>query len=367
MRDIVDRFHSEVEKIFAYNNLMHTTSKLPEWGEFSWNIDQLDCLGFKSEELTYMQSLSKYPKDISSIFKLINESKDYLFACIDITHERLNYVPLENKKSEFYDEDFVMMVNENFFDADYYDFLELYSEENNLEMLLNFFEERYLIKFNRFGVNGQTKEEIEKMIEYDLKIIASEALDMYLQHVCTEYDDLLIFLDKLKTTLHINDLNNTLNVNRQSFILLMSSFDATIFDMTKKLLEERFYQYIAEFCQPDYKLRMKDFENFTSGQDMIDSVVDECLKQQYLKDLFKIYKKLEVFDDKVLFKNLMEITNRRNVHLHKSGICDEQYVTSYNLFSKNKGEYLEISENYLIASIDYCSKFVIKIIDWYEV
>lgn len=366
MRDIMNRFDDEVEKILAYNNLIISMSKLPRWSEMSWNINQLYIFGFANDNLLTLQELSEYPSDIGMIFSFIDEAKEFLINYIDITNDIIKLIPEEIDMSEYFDDEFIMMVNEEFYDADYYDFIEIYKNDDSKENLITFFKKIYLKKFNRFEHIGPSKEIIDKIIEFDLKKIASNALRLYLEQVMNESEDVLVFIDKLKTTLFINDINNTLNANRQSFILLMSTFDATIFDMTKQLLEEHFYQYISDFCESDYKLKVKDFGKFANNQEMISNTVDECLKQKYLKDLIKIYKKLDVLNNKILFKNLMEISNRRNVHLHKSGVCDEQYITSFNLFSKNEGDFLEISENYLMNSIDYCSDIVKKIVEWYE-
>lgn len=366
MLNIKRRFIEEVEKISAYTNLINSMSKLPPWREVSSNLNKLYIFAMESDNLLHLLELYDYPDDTELIESIIEEARTFLLNYIESIIENSKQLTINEQKSQYYDEDFIIMINENFYDADYYDFISIFSESTGIDNLINFYKERYKIKFKRFEHIGPNEENIQKIIEYDLENIANEAVKLSLEHVCTESEDVLVFFDRLKTILEINDSNNTLNVYRQSFILLISSFDAAIFDITKELLNQRFFSLISKFCDNDQKIRVKDLDKFVDSSGMIENTIDECLKKKYLKDLFRDYNGLGIINDDVLFKELMEITNRRNVHLHKAGIADEQYVSSFNLYSKIVDEYLEISEAYLEKSIDVCIEFITKLVDWYN-
>lgn len=48
---------------------------------------------------------------------------------------------------------------------------------------------------------------------------------------------------------------------------------------------------------------------------------------------------------------LMEMIERRNIHLHNKGFADSKYCTSFNIYKFNIGDYAYIDSEYLFIKV----------------
>src|SRR5205807_150117 len=112
-------------------------------------------------------------------------------------------------------------------------------------------------------------------------------------------------------------------------ILLMTAFDAGVFDLVRIAFRDRFFAMVKVFGNQD-KFSLKELGGYSSFEAFRDHVVEAQLKARYLKDLLFTLKELGVRCEDTgghdLTVRLVELVLRRNVHLHNRGVVDERYL-----------------------------------------
>ncbi|HEX3657173.1 MAG TPA: hypothetical protein VHV55_15275 [Pirellulales bacterium] len=119
-----------------------------------------------------------------------------------------------------------------------------------------------------------------------------------------------------------------INVLRQGFILLMTAFDAAIFDLLRVALAEDFFSLIPRLAK-DGSVKLKDMSKFKDFSEFSSSVIETQLKARYVKDLllFLSASGVQLFDQESdNLATLLELVQRRNVHVHNRGYVDERYL-----------------------------------------
>jgi hypothetical protein len=122
--------------------------------------------------------------------------------------------------------------------------------------------------------------------------------------------------------------DSEINILRQSFLLLMTAFDAAVFDIMRAAMRDHFFQLIAVI--PARKaIKSDEWGQFDDFPQFRDKHIEQHLKGHYLKDLLKILRDKRVpycstEDNDEL--RLTEIINRRNVHVHNRGRVDDRYL-----------------------------------------
>lgn len=93
-------------------------------------------------------------------------------------------------------------------------------------------------------------------------------------------------LSEYMTLFNVMDYKSPLNIYRQSFILLMTAFDAAVFDITEVILNNHFF----EFCNANesslkdgYKL--KEIARFGSFDNLKADIIAKILKDNYASGL----------------------------------------------------------------------------------
>ena len=196
-----------------------------------------------------------------------------------------------------------------------------------------------------------------------------------------EYDDLLFVCGKLKhidIMIKMSSKNEQLSIVRQGFILLMTVFDATIFDLMRIALSINFFKLIG-FLGKNDKISLDNLSNYNSFDDFKDALIEEQLKKKYVKDILLILNKLDVntvTDNKTNkdFAKLVELVLRRNIHVHNRGIVDERYLDKnikempkFNIYGFDLGDYAKIDNKYLKEAIRLSKNCVEEIANWIEV
>ena len=166
------------------------------------------------------------------------------------------------------------------------------------------------------------------------------------------------------------------NVFRQTFILLMTHFDATVFDLVRLALTTNFFALAPRFGGSE-KLAFAKLEGHTNFDSFRDAIIDDLLKSRYLKELLFELRGLGVIvpdDDRDGgFPRLLEITQRRNIHLHNRGVVDSRYLEAgkdgkprWNLDNLELGAKALIDERYLAKVSNLCGTYVGLLANWVE-
>lgn len=212
--------------------------------------------------------------------------------------------------------------------------------------------------------------DVESAVEYVFNSAEYLVLD-------NEYNDLMFILGKLKQIeIMIKMLNKEeqLSIVRQGFILIMTVFDATIFDLIRISLHKNFFKLIGFFGKNE-KIPidgLKEFEDFESFKECL---IEDQLHKKYVKDILSILKKLNVVisEDKSNddYSKLIELINRRNIHIHNRGIVDDKYLEKnnkdqhvFNIYGFSLGDYAKIDNQYWKETNRLCRSCVMGIYTW---
>lgn len=160
-----------------------------------------------------------------------------------------------------------------------------------------------------------------------------------------ENDDM--HLDRLLATIRMLDVTANSNIYRQAFVNMFSIFDAYVFDYLKTY----FFNHIDKL-EPFFggeKLKISFAEVFDNST--IDEAKEDFIRRKfdgkYIKHLLKALhsSNISVFDG-IEYSKIMEMVNRRNIHIHNKGIVDERYVEEFNIHGFDVGEYAAITKQY---------------------
>jgi hypothetical protein len=190
-----------------------------------------------------------------------------------------------------------------------------------------------------------------------------------LQHVLDQFDE-------LKLVARVATADAEINLLRQGFILLMTAFDAAIFDIVRVKFRKDFFKLIGVFGKQE-KMSFKRFEDAGSYETLRDELVEDQLKKRYVKDLLLIldHLRIDCFDagGGECVGDLVELVLRRNVHVHNRGIVDGRYLEQndqgqpeFNIFNLNVGDLAPIDETYWERANPLCGNCVAKVTSWTE-
>jgi hypothetical protein len=166
-----------------------------------------------------------------------------------------------------------------------------------------------------------------------------------------------------------------INVLRQGFLLLMTAFDAAVFDLTRVALRRRFFDLIGGFGKQD-KVTLEEVGAAGSFEAFREQVVEDQLKRRYVKDLLGLLQGLgvklvdEARGDKPV--QLIELVLRRNLHVHNRGVVDERYMEAdpktkrprFNLFALSAGQVACIDDGYFESAVRLTGGCVERLVSW---
>jgi hypothetical protein len=167
------------------------------------------------------------------------------------------------------------------------------------------------------------------------------------------------------------------NVLRQGFLLLMTAFDAAVFDLVRIAFRTQFFQLIGAFGKHE-KVSLEGIGEAGSFEALRDQLIEEQLKKRYVKDLLGVLQALGVVlvdeggGDRHV--QLIELVLRRNLHVHNRGVVDERYLETepqsgrpkYNLYDFELGEVASIDLAYLELANRLCGSCVDRLSAWAE-
>lgn len=164
-----------------------------------------------------------------------------------------------------------------------------------------------------------------------------------------------------------------ISVLRQGFVLLMTAFDAAVFDLARVALRRKFFELVGAFGRQE-KVSLETIGEAGSFDAFREQVIEEQLKKRYVKDLLCLLHGLgapcvdEAAGERLV--QLIELVLRRNVHVHNRGVVDERYLErdggapKYNLHGLKVGDVASIDEAYWEAATRLLSGCVGRLAAW---
>ena len=160
---------------------------------------------------------------------------------------------------------------------------------------------------------------------------------------------------------------------RQSFILLMTHFEAAVYDLTRLALKTNFFTLAAFFGQKE-KVPYARFGQHQDFESLRDSLIDDLLKARYVKELLFDLNELGVVPIAERYEGFgrqIELILRRNIHLHNRGIVDAQYLETnregkarWNIDGLSLGAFAPIGEVYFIRANNACAQYIEAFESW---
>ncbi|CAN5476197.1 hypothetical protein BH11PLA2_BH11PLA2_29900 [soil metagenome] len=166
-----------------------------------------------------------------------------------------------------------------------------------------------------------------------------------------------------------------ISVLRQGFVLLMTAFDAAVFDLTRIAFRRKFFELVGAFGKQD-KVTLQGIGEAGSYEAFIEQVIEEQLKKRYVKDLLGLLQGLgvEMLDEAKGDKpvQLVEMVLRRNLHVHCRGVVDDRYLENdsktgkpqYNLFDLKAGQTAVIDGAYFETALRLCVTCIERLAKW---
>jgi hypothetical protein len=163
-------------------------------------------------------------------------------------------------------------------------------------------------------------------------------------------------------------------IHRQGFILLMTAFDAAVFDLFRVALTNDFFGLIGRIGRQE-KISLERLGKFGSFEVFRDTVIEEQLKSLYLRDVLSILPTLGVdllnAEAQDRFIDLYEMVMRRNLHVHNRGIVDERYLDRdqggtprYNIHGLSLGDLAVIDRPYWDKANRLCRECIFRVSKW---
>jgi len=182
--------------------------------------------------------------------------------------------------------------------------------------------------------------------------------------------------ETLSLVAHVAMPSAEINIMRQGFILLMTAFDAAIFDLTRLALKKKFSELIGQFGKNE-KLSLEKIGSFGTLDSLRDYIIEGQLKARYVKDLLFLLKSFGVKcvdpTKSENFGDLIELVLRRNVHVHNRGVVDERYLEKdeketerFNVHILAIGELAVIDEGYWELASRLSSDCVEAVTAWVD-
>ena len=184
----------------------------------------------------------------------------------------------------------------------------------------------------------------------------------------------LEIVEDVETVWHAGSETTAVNALRQSFLLLMTTFDATVFDLVRLALLSDFFGQFPKFARnekisPERMGRHRNFDEFR------DELVEETLKPRYLRDLLLILHTQSVlpddYGDGATIADVVELVLRRNIHVHNRGFVDGRYLEGpqrtaapFNLYGFALGDFAPINESYFEKANRLCEATIRHIAHW---
>lgn len=174
--------------------------------------------------------------------------------------------------------------------------------------------------------------------------------------------------NRLRVAHRMRDPNADVNILRQGYLLLMTAFDAAVFDMIRIAMRLHFFKLIARFGKKEV-IPVAQWDKFGTIEEFQNRMIEKSLKGFYLKDLLEVIRKMGVAPTD--WNRLSEMIQRRNLHVHNRGFVDERYletddsgVARFNIDKLSLGDMAVIDQDYFDSSLKLTMECIELIRDW---
>lgn len=171
---------------------------------------------------------------------------------------------------------------------------------------------------------------------------------------------------ELKTLYNIFDDKNPISIYRQAFILLMTAFDAAVFDLFTNIFNQDFFN-VSRIMNYDKKFSLGDITKYQDFNEFASKTIDTMISGKYVSDILEILHSYRadffIVQRNDCYNEIMEMVQRRNLHVHKNGIVDEKYFTKGNgsQLGIRIGEYAVIDNLYYNNASEILNGFISNI------
>ena len=190
---------------------------------------------------------------------------------------------------------------------------------------------------SRFSFKSENINEYENILKY----CKSYYKNKYIKQTKEHYEN----IKSLRIMYDIFNSDSQINVYRQSFINLMTIFDANMFDIFNKLFRIDFFKFMKA-NKPSGKIEYKVFSSNSDFESVKHEIVNNLLNGIYISELLEIVRKYDSGIFKIngtcKFKDIIEIISRRNIHIHNNGNVDKKYLKKEVEISSHKKENINI-------------------------
>jgi len=178
----------------------------------------------------------------------------------------------------------------------------------------------------------------------------------------------LDFFERMRFAARLTLPEAEVNLYRQGFLLLMTAFDAAVFDIVRVALRNDFLKLIARFGRSD-KVALTEFADYDDLDQFQDAIIERQLKLFYIKDVLQILNHTGVvLADPAIpnaFAQVVEFVIRRNVHVHNRGYVDQRYLDSnVNVYNLALGQLAAIDVPYLENANKLCADCIARLTSW---
>lgn len=178
----------------------------------------------------------------------------------------------------------------------------------------------------------------------------------------------LDFFERMRFAARLTHPEAEVNLYRQGFLLLMTAFDAAVFDIVRVALRNDFLKLIAKFGRGD-KVALSEFADFDDLDQFRDTIIERQLKLFYIKDVLQILNHggVTIVDPGIpnAFSQIVEFVIRRNVHVHNRGYVDQRYLDSnVNVYNLALGRLAAIDAAYLENANKLCADCIARLSTW---
>ncbi len=220
------------------------------------------------------------------------------------------------------------------------------------------------------GIDTSSTDE-DGLTTIDQLIIANEAIRyVKCNRVSIKMDilgGLLVQFKRIASISKMMGCEAVVGIQRQGFILLMTAFDAAIFDLVRLKLNKDFFNLIGSFGKNE-KISLQEFEDAGSIDVLRNKIINEQLKKRYVRDLISILQNewnVDCVGPEHKSERLIEIILRRNIHVHNRGIVDQRYLDERrNLDNFNIGDIARVDDGYWRMANDVCLNCVQNVSIW---
>lgn len=247
-------------------------------------------------------------------------------------------------------------------------------EDNFIKYLESYSAEKLKKLIDDDCITGSYKIPCIQLNEYKKILKSINKIALY-NEKC-KIDSEIYQLSNILALYSVFDNKDSINIYRQSIILLVATFEATITDSLKIIYSNNFIRYVEKLCKDD-KILYSDISKSACLDDLkMITVCNDLNKKKFRAILYemKTYdNKIFIIENRNVFVEIIETIKRRNLHIHNKGIVDDEYLeinkdgkSCFNPDNLEKGTYAVIDYKYFYRKCILLTDLIKKLSNYLE-